>query len=311
MVDEKLGLGSDTFRKERKKFITKGKNLDEVFGLSSSSKYAPGYAEAVQLISPSVNKAKETQIDLPMSKILKTLDEGRTTMQYKGKKNVPIDKVVNDFNRTSAAFAKKNNIRGPKINLGGNFNLKNYINFRPQSQKNIEQVFKDKKYFLSEINNKPFETITSKSTNTKPKQTFVDRIKSGASNIKSKMDISRPVLSKIPGSAVALAPTDFMLTMLGGAPVLDAAASAGSYILKDPLLGKAVNVPLALREISNYNNAEEMLKKATERREGIESALKSVPSKFQSFIERNKGPADESFTSYFDGGIVSTLKGVK
>ena len=27
-----------------------------------------------------------------MSRILKTLDEGRTTMQYKGKKNVPIDK---------------------------------------------------------------------------------------------------------------------------------------------------------------------------------------------------------------------------
>jgi len=162
LVDEKLGLGLNTLRNERDKFITKGKNLDEIFSLSSSSKYAPGYAEAVQSISPRANAAKETQIDLPLSRILRALNEGRTTMTYKGKKNVSINEAVEDFNKTSKAFAKKYNIRGPKINLGGNFDLKNYTNFRPEAQKNIQQVFKDKKYFLSEIRNKPFETITAK-----------------------------------------------------------------------------------------------------------------------------------------------------
>ena len=46
-----------------------------------------------------------------MEKILRALNEGKTTMQYKGKKNVPISKVVEDFNKTSKNFAKKNNIR--------------------------------------------------------------------------------------------------------------------------------------------------------------------------------------------------------
>ena len=317
LVDEKLGLKPNVFKREREKFITKGKNLDEIFGLSSSSKYAPGYAEAVQLLSPSVNKAKETAIDLPMSKILRALDEGRTTMTYKGKKNVSINEVVEDFNKTSEAFAKKYNIRGPKINLGGNFDLKNYINFRPEAQKNIEQVFKDKNYFLSEVTNKPFETITQKiklsniknrpdiltadqipvSEKTKTRKLFEgfeERIKSGASDLKGKMDASKFLTSRIPGSAAVLSPVDFALAMLGGAPVADAAASAGSYLIRDPLLGKAVNVPLALREITSYNDAEEMLAKAAARQEGLESMLESIPSRFRETIEKSKGIKDET-----------------
>ena len=78
--------------------------------------------------------------------------------------------------------------------------------------------------------------------------------------------------------------------------------------MNNPNLGKAVNIGL---EQSALSDEEKFLQRATQRREGIESAIKSVPSKFQSFIERNRGPADESFTSYFDGGIVSALKGVK
>ena len=310
LIDEKLGLGSNTFRNQRGKFVTKGKNLDEVFGLSSSSKYAPGYAEAVQLISPSVNKAKETQIDLPMSRILKTLDDGRTTMTYKGKKNVSINEVVNDFNRTSAAFAKKYNIRGPKINLGGNFDLKNYINFRPESQKNIEQVFKNKKYFLSEINNNPFETITQKTKllNLKrsPDITTADKIPIPEKSRTRKMfedfseryRTSKPIIqkfsSKVPGSAAVLAPYDLGMMLASGAPLVDALASAGSYLTKDPYLGKAVNVPIAIREMTSYGDVDEMLQRATERREGIESMLQSIPSRFGSYINENRGIDDET-----------------
>lgn len=42
---------------------------------------------------------------------------------------------------------QKYNIRGPKINLGGNFDLKNYINFRPESQKILNKYLKIKSIF--------------------------------------------------------------------------------------------------------------------------------------------------------------------
>ena len=76
--------------------------------------------------------------------------------------------------------------------------------------------------------------------------------------------------------------------MLSGAPVYDAAASAGSYLAKDPYFGKAVNIPLALREMTSYGDEKEMLQKATERREGLESMLSSIPSKFSDTIKKFK-----------------------
>ncbi len=116
--------------------------------------------------------------------------------------------------------------------------------------------------------------------------------------------------TRFPGrvdNAIAAA-IDFPMMYMSGAPVLEAAGSAASMFMNNPNLGKAVNIGL---EQSALSDEEKFLQRATQRREGIESAIKSVPSKFQSFIERNRGPADESFTSYFDGGIVSALKGVK
>ena len=109
-----------------------------------------------------------------------------------------------------------------------------------------------------------------------------------ASNIKSKMDLFRPLTSKFPGGSIALAPTDFAMSMLSGAPVYDAAASAGSYLAKDPYFGKAVNIPLALREMTSYGDEKEMLQKATERREGLESMLSSIPTKFSDTIKKFK-----------------------
>ena len=114
----------------------------------------------------------------------------------------------------------------------------------------------------------------------------------------------------IPGRAdnALAAAIDFPMMYISGAPLTQAAGSAASMFMNNPNLGKAINIGL---EQAALSDEEKFLQRATQRREGIESALKSVPSKFQSFIEKNKGPADESFTSYFDGGIVSTLKGVK
>ena len=75
---------------------------------------------------------------------------GRTTIERKvdGKKiKIPISEAVEEFNKKSEAFAKKYNIRGPRINLEGNFDLRNYINFRPESQKILSKHLKIKIIF--------------------------------------------------------------------------------------------------------------------------------------------------------------------
>lgn len=92
--------------------------------------------------------------------------------------------------------------------------------------------------------------------------------------------------SKIPGGAVALTPLDFMMSMAAGAPLADAAASAGSYLIKDPYLGKAINIPLALREATNYGDENEMLQKATDRREKGEAFLQELLDKVKGAEEQ-------------------------
>jgi len=77
----------------------------------------------------------------------------------------------------------------------------------------------------------------------------------------------------IPGSSVALAPTDLFLNYAAGVPFYDSLASAGSYLLKDPVLSRAVNVPLAIRSMTDYGNTQEMLDAAKQRREGIEQGI--------------------------------------
>jgi hypothetical protein len=131
--------------------------------------------------------------------------------------------------------------------------------------------------------------------------TLKEKIQSGASTIKSKMDASRMLTSKIPGGAIALTPLDFTMSMLSGVPLTDAAASAGSYLLKDPALGRAVNIPLALRSISDYDSAEEMIQRATERREKGEEFLQGLLEKIK------EGAGDQPEISPFqaaDGGRV-------
>ena len=68
-------------------------------------------------------------------------------------------------------------------------------------------------------------------------------IKNLFTSLKNKLDTSRMFTSRIPGGAIALTPLDFILSYGSGMPLLESAASAGSYLIKDPLVGKAVNIP--------------------------------------------------------------------
>jgi len=159
IIDSLLGAKAGTYREGRKKFVTKGKELDEIFSLSATAKTAPGYAEAIQSISKTANQAKKKQIDLPFQRILNALDEGKTTMQWKDEK-VSIADAAKDFNKTSLKFANKYKVRSPKINVGGNFNNKLFENYGKLSKKNIADTFKNKNYYLTEVKNRPVGTIT-------------------------------------------------------------------------------------------------------------------------------------------------------
>ena len=125
------------------------------------------------------------------------------------------------------------------------------------------------------------------------------------------MDKASPFAKKIPGSSIALAPIDFFLMTAGGAPMNEALLSAGSYFLKDPAIGNAVNVPLALAELQR--DPEKAMAKGQERFERGEKFLrKYIPEGIQAALDFD-GPqkVKDYFTLEDNEGIVSALKGVK
>ncbi len=134
-------------------------------------------------------------------------------------------------------------------------------------------------------------------------------------NFNEKFRSSKPVIqkfsSKVPGSALALAPTEFALSLAAGVPLYDAAASAGSYLLKDPAIGKAVNVPLALRAMTDYEDAEEMINRANKRRLGIETFLEEVPSKAKQFLTQGERATYQNIEDYLPDEDLSGILSVK
>ena len=104
-------------------------------------------------------------------------------------------------------------------------------------------------------------------------------IKNLFANLKTKLDTSRMFTSKIPGGAIALTPLDFMLSYGSGMPLIESAASAGSYLLKDPYIGKAVNLPLAI--LQDTKDPEELLKTGIERGQKAEAFLQGLLSDFK------------------------------
>ena len=161
VVDNLLGVPSGTFKNQRRILTKQGFELDEIFGLSNVSRKAPGYAEAFQLISPKANQDKKRIIDLPLSKLLSAIDEGKESVVYK-KKKMSLSEAIKNFNKDSLNFSNEYNIKSPKINMGAKFNKSDYKNFSKESLKNIEDVYKNKNYFLSEVKNRPVETFTEK-----------------------------------------------------------------------------------------------------------------------------------------------------
>jgi len=153
LINKNLGLDPDTYRSERAKKILKNKNLDEIFSMSALADIAPGYTTKVQSIKKLINTKKASEIDLPFQRIINALNEGKTSMQL-NKKIVPIEDAIKDFNKTSAKFSKKNKVQSPKINYNEKFDETILDSYGKASQKNIKKVYKDKNFFLSDIDPK-------------------------------------------------------------------------------------------------------------------------------------------------------------
>ena len=117
-------------------------------------------------------------------------------------------------------------------------------------------------------------------------QSFFD--KSNASNIYKNV---RPAIDKFttmfPGKAdnALAAAIDFPMMYMSGLPFPAAAASSASMFLNQPILGKGINVAL---ESASLTDEERFLKKANERKEGIETILRNAPSKAKNYLMNSK-----------------------
>ncbi len=153
LINKNLDLDPDTYRSERAKKILKNKNLDEIFSMSALAEIAPGYTTKVQSIKKLINTRKASEIDKPFQTIINALNEGKTSMQWNGK-IVPIEDAIESFNKTSSKFSKREKVQSPKINYNEKFDESILDSYGKASQENIKKVYKDKNFFLSDINPK-------------------------------------------------------------------------------------------------------------------------------------------------------------
>tara|TARA_R100000700_G_scaffold27514_1_gene34321 strand:- start:56 stop:3073 length:3018 start_codon:yes stop_codon:yes gene_type:complete len=135
IADAERGLPERTTIKAREKLLTKGKDVDEVVGVSATFKNAPGYIEATQVIDKDINAKKGKQIDLDFNKAF--------TAALKG----DYSKVKN-YNKKAKAFQQKYKVDTPIIRIGENLDPKDFVagfkDYSPGAQENIKQVAKEK-----------------------------------------------------------------------------------------------------------------------------------------------------------------------
>ena len=152
--DGLLGLNegqTETHRRNIKKLLKKGYDLDEVAGIAATHEIAPGYTELVQGVKKKVNANKLTEIDKPFSRIFEQVITGQKPtkgFQYGKKFYQDINEVVKLYNKDAAAYGKKYNIDVPLIEYdprpGKKLNPKNFLpNFKylsPAAQANVKEL---------------------------------------------------------------------------------------------------------------------------------------------------------------------------
>jgi hypothetical protein len=324
-IDNLLGVPSGTFKTQRRNLTKKGFELDEIFGLSGVSRKAPGYAEAFQLISPEANQAKKNIIDLPLSKLLTAIDEGKESVVYK-KKKMSLDEAIKNFNKDSLKFSNEYKIKSPKINKGVKFNKSDYKNFSKESIKNIEDVYKDKDYFLSEVKNKPVETFTEKAEKVS-KRSPIEQIKDMELRLPSEAGMISTDLLKDVGKfglktigslpvAVGLAADTTKRGMDEGKSFIDAVTQpmVGVDLLfpeafkkLGPLMAKAARVSTPIGAgITGIGLAKDFIQAGIKEKQYIDSL---TPFQKQQYLEGEVAPLMDEGGMLADGGRVGYADG--
>ena len=111
-------------------------------------------------------------------------------------------------------------------------------------------------------------------------------------------------------NAIAAA-IDFPMMYMSGLPVPAAAASSASMFLNKPNLGKGINIAL---ESAALTDEERFLKKANQRKEGIETILRNAPSKAKNYLMNSKRTRPVRYGNiedYLPDGDFSGIKSLK
>ena len=124
--------------------------IDEVVGLSSTFKNAPGYTEFMQLIPEDINK-KKAVIDNKFRVVLENALEG----EFEG---------VEKFNKESKAFAKKFKIDTPLLNPGGDptKDILYFDQMSPEGKANVLKLADKGKGFTVQTTTLPLKPMTER-----------------------------------------------------------------------------------------------------------------------------------------------------
>jgi hypothetical protein len=124
----------------------------------------------------------------------------------------------------------------------------------------------------------------------------------------------RPGIDKFttmfPGKAdnAIAAAIDFPMMYMSGLPIPAAAASAGSMFLNKPNLGKGINIAL---ESAALSDEERFLKKANERKEGIETILRGAPGKVKKYLTQGEKATYQNIEDYLPDDDLSGIRSIK
>ena len=196
--------------------------------------------------------------------------------------------------------------------------------FDPNNKTLIENLSKDglreyRKLIAKKANIKDLTLIEGVTTADKIKQPEKSKTKSlfdrfNVANVYKNVRPSIDTFTKMfPGKAdnAIAAAIDFPMMYMSGLPVPAAAASSASMFLNKPNLGKAINIAL---ESAALTDEERFLKKANERKEGIETILKNAPSKVKNYLMNSKKTRPVRYGNiedYLQDGDFSGIKSLK
>ena len=196
--------------------------------------------------------------------------------------------------------------------------------FDPNNKTLIENLSKDdrrkfRKLIAKKANIKDFTLIEGVTTADKIKQPEKSKTRSlfdrfNVANVYKNVRPGIDTFTKMfPGKAdnALAAAIDFPMMYMSGLPVPAAAASSASMFLNKPNLGKGINIAL---ESAALSDEEKFLKKANQRKEGIETILRGAPNKAKNYLMNSKKTRPVRYGNiedYLQDGDFSGIKSLK